>query len=295
MPKRIISTADATAKLLARNTKPETKKPAAKRASKRVITKRGNTVTVAQLTAPGVNSVQLGLQIATAENEKRDNHGAQNIGLPPELQNVPLVETNPPPVFAPAGTPNVSDPAPTDTSDSRSQRELARAAARAACEAFYTGKSVPFKFRGDIKRLSRLTGDATGPEVTHRTAAAIALLLTYCDIQPDYSFVRGSGKMPGTLLGKTGAAGREIYNTGIESGALSQLLGAGSVTYVSGEQHGAGAENAVFRIVSHKCRSNMLAFNNKRADGSGNLFTSGLRLLSAIDNAHAAAKAAKAE
>jgi hypothetical protein len=175
---------------------------------------------------------------------------------------------------------NVSDNVQADLSE----KHLARLAAKAAVSAFYSGTSLPFKAACDLKY--RAAVHPRGAAQTARTAGLIAAIITYCDIQPDYTFKRGSGAVPGRLLGYTGADAERIFNAGPESGALGRLIGDARITHVSGTLHGNGAENAVYKIDPVKCRANLTTFNNKLDNGS-RVFSAPLRLLRVLEKANA--------
>lgn len=155
-------------------------------------------------------------------------------------------------------------------------REQARAAAAKAVAAFYAGRSLPFKSASDLRRKAPINFALTR-DPSARTAALLAAILTYCNVQSDGTFVRGSGRVPGKLLGLTGAAANETFSAGPESGCLSNCI-PDRISYISGTNSGAGCENAIFRINYDAARSNMLAHNAKQSDGS-HLFSGPLALL----------------
>jgi hypothetical protein len=176
-----------------------------------------------------------------------------------------------------------SEHASDDEQTNLSERHLARLAAKAAVSAFYSGSSLPFKAACDLKY--RAAVHPRGAAHTARTAGLIAAIITYCDIAPDYTFKRGSGAVPGRLLGYTGADASRVFQAGPESGALGRLLGDNRITHVSGTLHGNGAENAVFQIDPTKCRANLTTFNNKLDNGS-RVFSAPLRLLRVLEKAN---------
>lgn len=171
------------------------------------------------------------------------------------------------------------------------ERDQARLAAAKAVAAFYNGASLPFKFAGDLKRKAPINFTLTR-DPSARTAALLAAILTYCDVQPDGSFVRGSGRVPGKLLGLTGADEKRLFSAGPESGALSNCI-PDRIVYVSGNTSGAGCENAIFRIVPEAARANMLAHNAKQASGE-HLFSAPIGLLDLLTK-RAASKPAVAK
>lgn len=184
-----------------------------------------------------------------------------------------------------------SKPVATNASDLTS-REQARVAAAKAVAAFYAGKSLPFKSAADLRRKAPVNFALTR-DPSARTAALLAAILTYCDVQADGTFVRGSGRVSGKLLGLTGQAANEMFSAGPESGCLSNCI-PDRISYVSGTNSGAGCENAVFRMNYEATRANMLAHNAKQADGS-HLFSAPLALLdkTITKRAKAPAQAAK--
>ena len=173
----------------------------------------------------------------------------------------------------------ISNPEQTFASEP-SERALARQAARAAVAAYYSGISMPFKAAVDLKIKSPINFGLT-KNPSARSAALLAAIVTYCDVQSDGTFVRGSGRVPGRLIGRTGADANRLFSAGPESGGLSNLM-PDRVQYISGALSGAGCENAIFRLNFAAARANMLAFNNKLPDGS-RTFTAPLRLLTAIE------------
>lgn len=179
----------------------------------------------------------------------------------------------------------VTKPAETETATENvaNDRALARAAAAKAVAAFYAGRSLPFKSAADLKRKSPINF-ALNRDGSARSAALLATILTYCDVQPgSLRFVRGSGRIPGKLLGHTGPAAEQIYNAGPESGGLSNLI-PDRIAYVSGPLAGAGCELAVFRINYAAARDNLRAFNTKQSDGE-HLFSAPLALLDMLHDA----------
>lgn len=167
-----------------------------------------------------------------------------------------------------------------ETTVDLSERAVARAAAAAAVAAFYNGASLPFKAAVDLKLKSPINFNL-GKNQSARSAALIAAIITYCDIQPDGTFVRGSGRVPGKLLGYTGKQATQTFAAGPESGGLSNLM-PDRITYISGETSGRGCENAVFRLNFEQARVNMLAFNSTR-DTGGKIFSAPLRLLRVLE------------
>jgi hypothetical protein len=135
---------------------------------------------------------------------------------------------------------------------------------------------MPFKSAHDLKRKAPINF-ALQRDPSARSAALLAAILTYCDVQADLTFVRGSGRVPGKLIGLSGDDAERTFPAGPESGGLSNLLGS-RVEYVSGPLAGPGCENAVFRINYEPARDNLRAFNDKQADGE-HLFSAPLALL----------------
>lgn len=187
---------------------------------------------------------------------------------------------------APTNTPpSATSNDDSDTQADLSERAVARAAAAAAVAAFYNGASLPFKARDDLKRLSPINFNlAKNPSA--RSAALLATIITYCDVAADGTFVRGSGCVPGKLIGRTGKQANAQTFAGSESGGISNMLSSGNtlrqITYISGELGGPGCENAIFRVNFTEARNNMLAFNNTR-DTGGKIFSAPLRLLRVIE------------
>jgi hypothetical protein len=167
----------------------------------------------------------------------------------------------------------------------KNERELARQAAKAAVSSFYNGTSLPFKAAVDLCRRSQIRFErGANNDNTARSAAGIAAIITYCDVQPDGTFVRGSGRVPGRLIGRTGADANKTFAVGPESGLLSQLCSGPRASHVSGPLVGRGAENSVFKLDFDACRQCLTHHNSERADGSKTrIFTEPLRLLSAIE------------
>ena len=144
-------------------------------------------------------------------------------------------------------------------------RALARAAAAKAVAAFYAGKSLPFKSAFDLKRKAAINF-ALNRDPSARSAALIAAIVTYCDVQPGtLQFVRGSGRVPRKLI-HPDYTGDDMLAAGPESGGLSNLM-PDRVQYVSGALAGPGCENAVFRLIPETCIANLRAFNEKQSDG----------------------------
>lgn len=167
--------------------------------------------------------------------------------------------------------------APLGMPSSANDAAIAKAAAARAVAAFYSGASLPFKSAYVLKAKSAINF-ALHRAPTERSAGLLAAILTYCDVQPGtLQFVRGSGRVPGSLLGYTGPDAERLYPAGPESGGLSNMLGS-RAHYVSGPIAGPGCENAVFRIDYSGARANMLAHNVKQADGE-HLFSAPLALL----------------
>lgn len=162
-------------------------------------------------------------------------------------------------------------------------RAVARAVAARAIAAFYSGRSLPFKAASDLKRKAPINF-GLNRDASARSAALLAAILTYCDVQPgSLAFVRGSGRVPGKLLGYTGADGERLYAAGPESGGLSNCI-PDRIAYVSGALSGAGCEAATFRINYASAKANLLAFNEKQANGE-HLFSAALGLLDLLHNA----------
>src|SRR5882762_9697353 len=74
-------------------------------------------------------------------------------------------------------------PDDSDTKADLSERAVARTAAAAAVAAFYNGASLPFKAAVDLKLKSPINFNL-GKNQSARSAALIAAIITYCDIQP---------------------------------------------------------------------------------------------------------------
>lgn len=174
-----------------------------------------------------------------------------------------------------ANKPAATTKATTNAADLNA-REQARAAAAKAVAAFYAGTSLPFKSASDLKRKAPVNFALTR-EPSARTASLLAAILTYCDVAADGTFQRGSGRVPGKLLGLTGPAAQQTFSAGPESGCLSNCI-PDRIAYVSGATSGAGCELATYRLVYDAVRANMLAHNTKQADGS-HLFSAPLALL----------------
>lgn len=205
-----------------------------------------------------------------------DDYGAPDIVLydatAPEPETIEPSE--PEPVASAAAAP----PAPSTVND----RAIARALAARAVAAFYSGASLPFKSAHDLKRKSAINF-ALRRDATRRSAALLAAILTYCDVQPGtLTFVRGSGRVPRRLLGYTDRPD-ETSPAGPESGGLSNCI-PDRIEYVSGPLAGDGCENAVFRIVYSGARANLLAHNDKQPDGE-HLFSAPLALLDLLAKA----------
>jgi hypothetical protein len=167
------------------------------------------------------------------------------------------------------------------------ERQAARRAARIAVAAYYPGgASFPYKAAVDLRFRAAVNNNRSGTEQTLRVAAGIAAIITYCEISPDGTFIRGSGRVPGKLLGYTGKKANDTFRAGPESGLLSQLYSGNAsqrrIEYITGSLHGVGAELTTFKLNFDQCRKAMLAFNNKTPDG-GRLFSAPLRLLRAIE------------
>lgn len=186
-----------------------------------------------------------------------------------------------PKTSAPAKIAQAASPASTKSAASEAElneRATARLAAAKAVAAFYAGKSLPFKASVDLRRKSPINHALTR-DPSARTAGLIAAILTYCDVQPDGSFVRGSGRVPGSLLGYTGDDAKRMHSAGAESGCLSNCM-PDRIAYVSGATSGAGCENAVFMLNFAACEANLRAHNDL-IDGQ-RVFAAPLRLLAAI-------------
>lgn len=175
-----------------------------------------------------------------------------------------------------------------------SERSDARRAAAKAVATFYAGVSLPFKSAYDLKRKAAINFALTR-DPSARSAALIAAILTYCDVQPGtLEFVRGSGRVPGRLLGLTGNDAEHLFPAGPESGGLSNCI-PDRIAYLSGPLHGAGCETATFRINYDAARNNLLAFNTKQADGE-HLFSGPIALLDLLrEPAHAMPAATDSE
>lgn len=186
---------------------------------------------------------------------------------------------------APPATSDALDNAESVTQTDISEKHLARLAARAAIDAFYNGASLPFKAAIDLRFRSQIQFNrGANNDQTARAAAGVAAIITYCDVHPDGTFVRGSGRVPGRLIGRTGADANKTFAVGPESGLLSQLVSGPRASHVSGPLIGRGAESAVFKLNFDACRSALLMHNNERTDGSKTrIFTAPLRLLRALE------------
>lgn len=153
---------------------------------------------------------------------------------------------------------------------------IARMLAAKAVAAFYAGASLPFKSAHDLKRKAPINF-ALNRAPSARSAALLAAILTYCDVQPGtLQFVRGSGAVPRKLLGLTERPD-DTMPAGPESGGLSNCI-PDRIEYVSGATAGAGCENAVLRINHAGALANLRAFNEKQADGE-HLFSGAIALL----------------
>lgn len=207
-------------------------------------------------------------QLAALNNKLGNEHGAST------TEAVNLI-----PALAASQKNDDADNTQADLSD----RALAKAAAQAAVAAFYNGTSFPFKAACDLRYRSAINF-ATGDESTARAAAGLAAIITYCDVKPDGTFVRGSGRVPGRLIGLTGKQASQTFAAGAESGLLSQLVSKNlkRVTYISGATHGLGVENSVFKLNFDAARVELLKFNSTR-DSGGKLFSAPLRLLRVIE------------
>lgn len=193
------------------------------------------------------------------------------------------------PAVKPAGTVTATKPAvsvkPAAAEADLNERAQARIAAVATVAAYYTGTgrgsvSFPFKAAADIKRLAPLNFGGSY-EPTRRNAAALAAILAFCAIDATSgTFERGSGRVPGALLGHTGDDAKRIYSVGPESGTISGMLG-GALHYVSGELSGAGASQQLLRIDYATAESLLRQHNDKLADGS-RLFAASLRQLASL-------------
>lgn len=155
-------------------------------------------------------------------------------------------------------------------------RAVARMLAAKAVAAFYSGISLPFKSAHDLKRKAPINF-ALRREPSARSAALLAAILTYCNVQPGtLEFVRGSGAVPRKLLGYTDRPD-ETSPAGPESGGLSNCI-PDRIEFVSGAISGAGCENATFRINAPGALANLRAFNEKQSDGE-HLFSGAIALL----------------
>lgn len=203
----------------------------------------------------------------------------------PEPERVETPTPAAQPIITSAQPPIASEPL-ASLSTVANDRALARAAAATAVAAFYAGKSLPFKSAHDLKRKSPINF-ALNRDPSARSAALLAAILTYCDVQPGtLTFVRGSGAVPGRLLGHIGPDADRTYPAGPESGGLSNCI-PDRIAFVAGALAGAGCENAVFRINYEAARNNLRAFNTKQSDGE-HLFSSALALLDLLHNTPAA-------
>lgn len=156
----------------------------------------------------------------------------------------------------------------------------AKAAASAAVAQYYTGGiSMPFKAAVTLKRKADLNFSGAD-QPTKRNAAAIAAILAYCDVTNNGTFVRGSGRVPGSLLGYSGDDAKRLYSAGPESGTISGMLGR-EIHYVSGCHGGPGAENQILRLDFNACEAMLRTFNDKLANGE-RLFAKSLRQLTAL-------------
>ena len=213
------------------------------------VTDAGETVTLYDATAPDLPN----------DNEQ------------PEPEPAPISGSAPP----------VADTPAANVTTTQNDRALARAAAAKAVATFYAGRSLPFKSAHDLKRKSAVNF-ALNRDPSERTAALIAAIVTFADVQPgSLTFVRGSGRVPGSLLGLTGADAERTFPAGPESGCLSNCI-PDRIEYVSGALAGAGCENAVFKLNYTACRDNLRSFNAKQADGE-HLFSAPLALLEMLN------------
>lgn len=176
-----------------------------------------------------------------------------------------------------------NEQAATSTVPDLTERANARKAAALAVREFYRGESLPFKAAADLRYRAAINfarfrpGSVAG---TERTAAALAAIIAYCNVQSDGTFIRGSGSVPRKMLGLTDQPDAMLA-CGLESGVLSRLIGTGAVDYISGETHGVGAELATYRVNYNKTRANMLAHNSKTSSGE-HAFSRPLALLDTI-------------
>lgn len=192
------------------------------------------------------------------------------------------------PASVPNAKPAIANAKPASAAD-LGERAQARLAAAKAVAAFYAGKSLPFKSAFDLKRKAPINPALTR-DPSARTAGLIAAILTYCDVAPNGSFVRGSGRVPGKLLGFTGADATRLFNAGPESGCLSNCM-PDRIAYVSGPLSGAGCENAIFQLNLAACRANMLAHNEKQTNGE-HLFSAPIGLLDLLTGSKPAKRTA---
>lgn len=160
-----------------------------------------------------------------------------------------------------------------------SDRAAARAAAAKAVSAYYNGASLPFKAAADLRYKAPLNFSGAD-QPTKRNAAAIAAILAYCDIASDGQFIRGSGRVPGALIGRTGDDAKRTLAAGPESGTISGMLNR-EISYISGPLSGAGAETQLLRLNFDACESMLRTFNDKLSDGT-RIFTASLRQLSSL-------------
>lgn len=191
--------------------------------------------------------------------------------------DIVLYDATAPETIEPAEPVAVSSGATLAEPVSLNDRALARALAAKAVAAFYSGASLPFKSAHDLRRKAAINF-ALRRDATQRSAALLAAILTYCDVQPGtLHFMRGSGRVPGRLLGYTGPDGERMHSAGPESGGLSNCM-PDRIDYVSGALAGPGCENAIFRINYAGALANLRAHNDKQSDGE-HLFSAPIALL----------------
>ncbi len=162
------------------------------------------------------------------------------------------------------------------------EKMLTKLAAAKAVSAFYAGRSLPFKSIYELPKKASVNFNLNRAP-SARSAGLIATILTYCEVMPNtLQFVRGSGRIPGNLLGYEGVDADRIFSAGPESGGLSNLLG-DRAHYVSGVLQGKGCEEAVFCLDFEGALSNLRAFNTKQEDGE-HLFSAAIALLEMLHN-----------
>jgi hypothetical protein len=194
---------------------------------------------------------------------------AEPVTEPVQITNLPaLIPAEP-----------VAEPEPVATGSDRAD---AKAAAALAVAAYYPGASLPFKAASELRHKAPLNF-ANRKAPSRRSAALIATILAYCDIEPGtLRFVRGSGRVPGSLLGYTGEAAKRLFACGPESGGFGNMLGC-QAEYISGPLGGNGAETAVLALNYKAALANLRDFNEKQSDGE-HLFSAAIALLDMLAN-----------